>query len=518
MLGRKSTIGPSRGRSNSNATSTRSGRGDRDAGFSQVEEEASEPPRSARSNALVDEEGFSVAPADRHRSPWDEPDDSIPGTILAPSAPGSTANDRFNQPFASPPAESAEELTGPIQSPQPVQPKLNLALATAPIQESEEERLAALEKMQQKLQLQPPQQPSRRQTIARGRRDVRNTMFGGLDDSPSSGSVTPNVITPTTTTNLGNPLEQPPVASPDAANGSRPPQQSRQASVSSVNSSNPFDSPGLGGGFASTFVPETEPGLRATMLETINVIIRDGHVTRLQINGEIHLSLRLSPEIPSAQGPIHIRIGDFEKLEKIAPNPSFLAQVPDKPGEYFLNAEVLASSVSNGKGMLLFRYQVHVPAGQELATLPLQLEPAFRCSDGETRMILNYKRNGSSALKTQSKISNCSIQAAFGPGPAVSNVQAKPMGGVWSPSARQMKWTLGDVTEDGKVIAKFVSEPGQPLSPSSVQASWSAEGALISDIDLGVVHGALETGLDFSEVKKGVATGKYVVEITSPTI
>lgn len=470
----------------------------------------------------MDEDGFSVAPADRHRNPWDEPDESVPVEVLAPSAPISAKSGGFAPASALSPAESIGETTDSSFAPQSSQPRLNLALATAPIQESEEERIAALEKMQQKLQLQPPQQPSRRQTMARGRRDVRNTMFGGVPDSNGGlGASTPveqlelnSNGTETRLAGLGQPQPNAPntVSAPAALVS-----QNRQLSVSSVSSNNPFDSPGLNSDFASNFAPETGTGLRATMLETFNVIMREGKVTRLQINGEIHLSLRLASADRSTQGPIHIRIGEFERLEKIAPNPSYLAQVPERPGEYFLNAEVLASSSGTPKGTLLFRYQVHVPPGHELNTLPLLLDPAFRAADGETRMILNLKRNSESALSASSTVTNLSVITSFGPGPNVSNVQAKPAGGIWSPSTRQMKWNLGNVAEDNKIIAKFVSEPGAILSPSNVQASWSVDGVLSSGIGLDVVHGELETGLDFAEVKKGTISGKYVAEVASST-
>jgi len=502
MLGRKSTIGPGRGRSESNATSIRSGR-DRETAFTSIGED--ENLRRNSTAPPVDDEGFSMAPADRHRSPWDEPDDSAQiAPPIAPTPAVPVANGQFTQTFSASPAGSTEELASPTSS-QNGQPKLNLALAPAPIEEDEEERLAALQRMQQTLQMQPPQQPSRRQTIARGRRDVRNTMFGTLGEAavPSSEASTPTAesgltsITSAVPESVLMPTSQPIV--------------SRQTSISSVSSNNPFDSPGLGNNFPAALTATNEaPGLRASMVETVNVIVREGQVQRLQINGEIHLSLRLQSGSTTAQGPIHIRLSEFEGLEKIAPNPAFLAQVPDKPGEYFLNSEVLASAApTSGKGTLLFRYQVYIPAGQELAALPLVLEPAFRCSDGETRMILNYKMNGTSRL---TKLSKVSMAAVFGPGPSVSSVQAKPAGGVWSPSARRMTWNLDDVTEGGKIIAKFSSEAGTPLSPQNVQASWQVEGSLASGIGIDVVHGDLEMGLDFAEVKKVVTTGKYLSE------
>jgi hypothetical protein len=490
MLGRKSTLGTGRGRSGSYATSTRSANVDRE---DVIEEQEGRLP----GGPPVDEHGFSIAPADRHRNPWDEPDESIPTPTLAPEPAGPASITAFNQNFASSPSGSTENLASPV-SPQATstQPKLNLAIAPAPIQESEEERLAALQKMQQTLQSQPPQQPSRRQTIARGRRDVRNTMFGMPSETVNGGNVAA----------LSGSAS--PVSNGDLANDASRDHPNRQASTVSTSSSNPFDSPGLSGGLHSAFGQDSGAGLRANMVETISTITRNGEVQRLQINGEIHLSLR---GISSAQGPIHIRLSEFERLEKIAPNPAYLAQVPEKPGEYFLNAEVLASATASAspKGVLLFRYQVHIPPGQERASLPLILEPAFRCADGETRMILNYKSNETLGAN---QLSNVTLAATFGPGPAVSNVQAKPAGGVWSPNSRRMTWSLGEAGREGKVIAKFINEPGTTLDPLGVQASWAIEGQLSSGIGLSVVPGELETDLTFSEVKKATTNGKYMAE------
>jgi hypothetical protein len=251
------------------------------------------------------------------------------------------------------------------------------------------------------------------------------------------------------------------------------------------------------------------------MTETINVIMKASTISRIQISGEIHLSLK-STEVSPNSGPIHIRLNAFESLEKIAPNPAYLAQVPDKPGEYFLNSEVLATATSrsnsgtNGKGALLFRYQVHVQPGKEESIIPLILEPAFSCKDGETRMILNYKSTPST---TSTPLKNVSLIAAFNPGPSVSNVQTKPLGGVWSPSSRRLTWNVDQVQESGKLIARFTTEPGEAMSTLGVQATWAMDGTLISGLGLEVVAGEIEgDGWRFEEIKKGVTTGKYLAE------
>ncbi|WVW81891.1 hypothetical protein I302_103890 [Kwoniella bestiolae CBS 10118] len=519
MLGRKKTLAAvGRTRSGSNATSTRSGRDEqnRDGGFDLMSDDVPRIQGSSSSAPPVDDEGFSVAPADRHRNLWEEPNDHV----STPSAPSQNQT-HFGTTFTSSPAASQENLSSSASSQHQAQPRLNLSLAPAPIQESEEERQAALQKMQQTLQM-PPSQPSRRNTVARGRRDVRNTMFaGGLSEEQSMGlgglslgkvsepeeQLSPSPVSATSPTQAIN------------GNGDRPSQVARQVSMSSVSSNNPFDSPSLGGSAMSQPnlpVPSTEAGLRANLNETINVIIKNKEVSRIQITGEIHLSLRPTFQQPTT-GPIHIRLTSFERLEKIAPNPAYLAQVPDKPGEYFLNSEVLASATSskgpNDKGTLLFKYVVHIQPGKELSSTPLILDPAFLCKEGETRMILHYRLNDTSIQN----LSNVSFSALFGPGPSVSNVQAKPAGGVWSPSQRRMTWKMDEITsnQESKIIAKFVTESGtgEVMSPQNVQVTFNAEGSLVSGLGVEIVDGELEgSAWRFEEIKKGVLSGKYLAE------
>ncbi|KAK8845530.1 hypothetical protein IAR55_006245 [Kwoniella newhampshirensis] len=455
MLGRTKTMGGGRTRSESNANSTRSGR-DRDGNFEAIGEET---PRIQDATTL---ENLSSSASSQHQA----------------------------------------------------QPRLNLSIAPKPIQETEEERQAALQKIQQTLQM-PPAQPSRRSTIARGRRDVRNTMFAGSTDDGSLGGLSlSRVAEPQEEL-----VESPGIGTPVPVNGhgNGPHQVTRRTSTSSVASNNPFDSPGLTQGISlPVTVASSEPGLRADLSESINVILRGKEVQRIQITGEIHLSLRPTIGIP-ATGPIHIRLNAFESLEKIAPNPAYLAQVPDRPGEYFLNSEVLAGatakSSASGKGTLLFKYVVHVPPGKETSAAPLILDPAFLCKDGETRMILHYRMNETSPIES---LSNVTLVAAFGPGPSISNVQAKPAGGVWSPSTRRMQWKLDSLpSKEGKIIAKFITEPGEALTPQGVQTSWSAEGRLTSGLGLEVVSGELEGNQwAFEEIQKSVTAGKYLAEPT----
>ena len=516
MLGRKPTLGAgARARSGSNATSVKSGRDKEGGAFTAIDEGDN---NGAQSSAAppVDEDGFSVAPANRHRNPWEEPTELEAAKPVGPSAAPPSANGVFAEPFSSSPVGSSDDLTSVHNQ---LQPRLNLAMTSAPIEVDEEERNAALQKMQQTLQMQPPQQPTRRGTIARGRRDVRNTIFVSPPDNFGSGSADPsgtsssNPAAPSATFNLGSPLQ----SGETLRNGMSPQpwQLPRLPSLSSVTSNNPFDTPGLAKGpiLPPTTVSTSGPGLRASMMETVNAVMTGGKVDWAQINGDIHFSLRLPPNSSSNQGPIHLQVTEFEHLTKIAPNPAYLAQVPDKPGEYILNPEVLAAATTTAPSnrILLFRYQVHIPVGQETSAVPIILEPVFKCVDGETKMILNYKSNPESSLAA-SRLNGVTLLAAFGAGPNVTNVQAKPPGGVWSAFSRSMAWKLNDTNLDGKVIARFTSEPGELMKPLNCQASWAVEDVLASDIGLKVILGDLEGGWTFEEIKKAVVAGKYMAE------
>ena len=64
--------------------------------------------------------------------------------------------------------------------------------------------------------------------------------------------------------------------------------------------------------------------------------------------------LAYNPQDLSAPfGTENIRLDNFSVLEKVAPNPSFIEQVPEKPGYYSVNLSNIT------KTTVAFKYQVH---------------------------------------------------------------------------------------------------------------------------------------------------------------
>lgn len=483
---------------------------------------------SHQATANVDAEGFSVPPANRDQAPW-ERSEAVPRNLMDDD------NDESDSVSALPPMSAAPSTTSAG--------KYNLAMAPLPIQENEAERQAALAKVQSTLLAAPPSGGSAvgRRTTMRGRRDVRNSTFQAVSDdvplaqalklkgtqtdgthqrSDSPGAV---VESPTSdvshggSTSAGQATAASAFSSSPFGGG-----MNRQASaMSTTSSNNPFD---------GHPPPTAGSGLRASITETVNVLTRGGVVSRAMVTGDITMSLRdVSKFAAGSASPdtIHIRLDQFEQLEKVAPNPKYLAQVPDRPGEYLLNAEVLSQvTASAGKQPVLFKYQLHVGEGRAQGFAPIEVNAQWKAMENETRLLLAYSAPDDSRLSGQAKslqgsegkITDLTIIAGLGGGAGVTSVQAKPPGGIWSPESRRMTWKADDLSfgGSGKIAARFLMD-GVGV-PEGVTLRWRVEGCLSSGLGISVVEPTSDTETSrgeawrFEQVNKAVVSGKYVAE------
>ncbi|KAL8764662.1 MAG: hypothetical protein Q9194_006905, partial [Teloschistes cf. exilis] len=84
----------------------------------------------------------------------------------------------------------------------------------------------------------------------------------------------------------------------------------------------------------------TEPGLNASVVETVSAWFSAGQVTRAVVIGELALAHNDNSSIndnPTAPNTETIRLENFPVLEKVAPNPTFITPIPSRSGEYTLN-------------------------------------------------------------------------------------------------------------------------------------------------------------------------------------
>lgn len=260
------------------------------------------------------------------------------------------------------------------------------------------------------------------------------------------------------------------------------------------------------------------PGLRASITETVHALMRHNQLQRTMVNGEIRLSLAATPSqpLPPPGSAIHIRLTEFDALESISPNPAFLSQVPDSPGEYYLDTDKVAQATahpddpSSTGGPVLFQYNVLVPEGSESSLAPVILNPAFQVKNGETRMILHYR------VTPNSGVSDLNLSVLFPSQPEVTTTQSKPVTGTWSDTAdgnRAISYKVpSQEGTDCKIIARFLAN-GQ-LSPNSIDAHFACSGRVLSGINIETVDDPQSvSGWTFADIDRSVVSGKYVGEV-----
>ena len=199
------------------------------------------------------------------------------------------------------------------------------------------------------------------------------------------------------------------------------------------------------------------PGLNASIVETVSVTWENGVATKGAVIGE----LALAHNATSASGTVNnetIRLDNFERLEKVAPNPAFLTQVDGRSGEYSLNLSHIART------QVAFKYQVSLPTSEPGAYGPLHIQPAWKIEPNQTSVILTYGLNPSFEPRGISSLtlSNVTLVLYLGEsGAKASSCLSKPVG-TFAKERQCIYWQLGDITissgSSQKMLARFITE------------------------------------------------------------
>ncbi|KAL9096389.1 MAG: hypothetical protein Q9165_001386 [Trypethelium subeluteriae] len=252
------------------------------------------------------------------------------------------------------------------------------------------------------------------------------------------------------------------------------------------------------------------PGLNSSIVETVNVWLENSSITKAVVIGELALAYNPTDlSAPAQFGSESIRLENFPVLEKVAPNPTFIEQIPDKPGEYTVNL----SSIT--KTSVAFKYQVHLDDTDPGTHAPLLLTPAWKCEAAQTSVILSYSLNpaflahasdsepetGANA-ETKPKmvfLSNVVMIIHLEPhgGTKPTSCQSKPVG-TFSRDKSLIYWRLGDVTlasdaAPQKLLARFAMD-GVEGKPGHVEARWEIAGGAASAVGSGLSVTRFEQG------------------------
>ncbi|KZF25203.1 hypothetical protein L228DRAFT_280460 [Xylona heveae TC161] len=372
-------------------------------------EAAPEEPSSLSKEEITDAEGFSVPP------------------------PSTDAISQAEQ-------EAASENAAP---------QFKLDIRNDPIQEEDGDAESALANVANTLRAQAA--PNRKAGTLRGRRDVRNTIFV---PSPTSAEQSSNESPglPQSPFRIGRTAT---LLSEDHAN----------SDTLSVHSSRSMNS------LASSAVKHPElhqPGLNSSLIETISAWFQHGQISKAVMIGE--LALAFNPiDLSAPFGTETLRLENFPILEKVAPNPTCITQVPDKAGEYTVNlASITRTTVA-------FKYQIHMHEGNFAAHIPIALTPIWKIESTQASVILNYSINPSFLPGEGRTVHMQNVMFVVHlEGAKATSCQSKPVG-TFSREKSVIYWKLGELTLDQenpqkRLLARFATE--SEAKPGNVEARW----------------------------------------------
>lgn len=141
-----------------------------------------------------------------------------------------------------------------------------------------------------------------------------------------------------------------------------------------------------------------EPGLNASIIETVSAWFSDGAVTKSFVVGELALAYNSGHETPLRD--VRVRLDNFQLLEKVAANPNFVKEQADedKKGEY----DVQLTSISRPLPTVAFKYQVHINPSNASAYCPVVFQPIWNLEQSQASAIIQYSVNPSFVSKDES--------------------------------------------------------------------------------------------------------------------
>lgn len=327
----------------------------------------------------------------------------------------------------------------------------------------------------------------------RGRRDpgqVRNTMFiaNPPDFAHSSPPLTPVRHTPKST------------AASETASDTQSIRSSR--SITSL-TANPVKHPEL-----------HDPGLSASLIESISISFDAGLPTKTLITGEIAFSYNPLDHITIHPQSELLRLENFSLLEKVAPNPAFITAIPDHTGEYSLNlANIHKTSVA-------FKYQVHIDGSNVSTFAPLIITPVWRIESHQSSVIIHYKPNPlfrrlsgvTGAFTMRNVVFTTGVEGVL-----TASCQSKPVGN-FSRERSRLSWKIGDLVvnpddvEGGtrKLVARFVTDGAARSQP--VEVKWEISGEEAGTVGSGISVSVFEAAEKAEKEKEEGGEGTLEVD------
>lgn len=346
----------------------------------------------------------------------------------------------------------------------------------------------------------------------RGRREVRNTMFlpGPVlpadARTPSDDGTTATISTRAAAAVTGTADLVPPIQRADTP-GTGPDDRAVSDSTS-VHSSHSLA--GL------VHHPELhEPGLNASIVETVTTSLSEGHVTKSFVVGEIALAYNPTSEFPEAPTDT-IRLENFQDLEKVAANPSFVTALAsekgkerasgnDRSGEY----SVTLSAIRRPAPTVALKYQLHMDEANLAAYSPVLFTPAWQVQDTQARVMLVYAINPTftkslTTMTLKNVVITAALDASGDGGKAASAMMSPTAGASFKRKQSLVVWRFPELLVDAeqkKLLARFMTT-GPPPKAGNIEAKWELPNLIGSGLSVSTLGG--EASDPFADEDAGV--------------
>ena len=339
----------------------------------------------------------------------------------------------------------------------------------------------------------------------RGRRDVRNTIFipnpepiqvanghsPGLTPAADGVASAAAAPAPVSAPSPGPSAASSPVVKRTGTPGTIP--EDRASDANSVHSSHTLSS--VSGAFAH---PELhEPGLNASIVETVNTWFSDGKVIKSFAIGEVALAYNSFGDKDNSPNET-VRLDNFQLLEKVAANPALVTantgEKEENAGEYSLSLTPITKSTPT----IAFKYQLHLDPESPSLYSPIIFSPAWQVQETQASVIIGYTLNPAFKLPADTNIlslRNAVITVnidATGGSKAVNAMMSPTEGASFKKKQSMIVWKIPQLvvsSEPQRLLARFITSGGAAPKAGNVEAKWELSDASGSSLGVSAMSG-----------------------------
>ncbi|OJJ73550.1 hypothetical protein ASPBRDRAFT_53717 [Aspergillus brasiliensis CBS 101740] len=365
---------------------------------------------------------------------------------------------------------------------------MNLTIRDQPIFEDEDQAKQAMDDMANQLRMRAQNSGVRRNAgTLRGRRDVRNTVF---IPTPAPGNDLPAIPSTLDTSAPTSPsLQARHVASPSTATDDH-----AMSDTTSIRSSHTLHS-------ASGPVSHPdlhEPGLNASIIDTVSAWFTEGAVSKSFVVGELALAYNATPDV--TPGSTRVRLDNFQILEKVAANPHFVTEdkgnnhSDEKRGEYDVNL----ASIARSSPTVAFKYQIHMEPSIAAAYCPVIFRPVWNLEEHQASAIIYYSLNSSftsapgGSITLRNLVLTVNLDTSPVEGREVAHATAAVMypntGATFRRKQSAVTWKIPEFEvkagSDAKLLVRF-----------STTASWPRQGKVDAKFEVHTIDDGSRLGI-----------------------